>query len=163
MKRPLPFLSSLWEWATLGFGLIQSRDLLTAWRDSPKDHGGWIILLIWLLPFAQTLIQHRGLRADTSSRRTSILYLAIGSILAGSLGDLNALIYFGLALALSASVWERRYAVWVGVWLATSVAWMPAFSYLARSLPTSLAFAIKLIAVTVATTMVLWCCRQLSR
>lgn len=138
------------EWGVIAFGLWHSRDILQAWQHSPRDRGGATIFGVWLLPFLVACFQDRIFSCSTSFLRSRFSIFAIIIILVGTLGDLNALVYGGLALALTAGGFDASKARGL-TWLIASVTWMPAFSYVTHSLPSTLIliakFGIAIIAV----------------
>jgi len=133
---------SLSEWGVISFGLWHSRDILQAWQHSPRDRGGAIVFGLWLLPFFIACFRNRGYSPTSSLLRSRLSILAITIILAGAMGDLNALVYGGFALAVAAREFEA--AIGRGlIWWFASVAWMPAFSYFTYSLPYTFVLASK--------------------
>lgn len=133
-----------------GYAALQSRDLLPAWLHSPFDRLGWLAFLIWVTPVL--LLQARSPKADRLACGGAVLLL-----LAGSVAALNALTYAGFALAISAFLPRDRARIF---FLATSVSWMPAFSYfLSRLIPSMVAPAHLIIAAG-GTAVFLWLTRK---
>lgn len=139
------------EWGVITFGCWHSIDLIDAWQNSPKDRGGVYLFGLWILPFIIACFQDKGFSSSLTPFRTRLAICSVGAILAGSMGDLNAISYAGLAFALTAGTWEfaPRRAI---LWLICSISWMPAFSYLTHSLPDYPMLGIKLGMVMCSTT-----------
>jgi len=116
-SRPLPLV----EIAILAFCVWLSRDLLNAWQHSPHDRFGWLALLAWLTPFAVRLS-----RRETFSANAFFLGAAI---VVGALGELSEFHFLGhAALALALAAWLPA-SLWLAVWLAAALSWMPAFGW----------------------------------
>lgn len=138
--NPLPRLLRV-EGAILVFCLWRSADLLSAWRNAPYDRWGWLAFALWCLPAVAALV--RGHAAWGAARWMACLpWLALALALAGSLGEVNFLAYWGLACALAG--WSatganpppapRLAAVWpAGLWLLLAVCWMPVLGWVASS------------------------------
>ncbi len=130
------------EWGVIVFGIWHSRDLIHAWRDSPRDHGGAIIFGLWLLPLTFAWVQDRTVFGDGGQLRTRVSILAIVTILAGAIGELNALVYCGLALAVTTGTFQRSIPLALS-WCLASVTWMPALSYATNALPNTIVMTCK--------------------
>jgi len=114
------------EWLVAAFCAWQAADLLHAWRHSPYDRLGWLALVVWAVPAARAV--GRGAKPAYG------LKLAIGSLilaLVGVLGDLNFLVYWGLAGTIGslAGVFGRAW-----LWLGLAVCWMPVFGWFGSQL-----------------------------
>jgi hypothetical protein len=109
------------EWLLAAFCAWHSAGpLLQAWQHSPFERFGWVALIIWLIPAARMVC--RG--ADTSRDfKLAIISLVLSFI--GVIGDLNVLVYCGLAgvIGAMANVSGRGW-----LWLVLAVCWIPAFS-----------------------------------
>lgn len=117
-------------WAIVGFAGWRSAALLHAWQHSPLDRLGWLAFGVWCIPAAAYLIP-RALPENQPSR-TPLLGASLLATLGGTVGDLNAANYLGLALALAAIPglsWQTT------LWLGTALSWMPALSWLAQGTP----------------------------
>lgn len=103
----------------VGYALFEAKDLVFAWRTSPFDALGWLAFAIWVAPLFVT--------DRPMIRETGLIVAGVGLLLAGHLGELNALKYGGLAGVLAGlEPWRKgRF-----FWLVTGIAWMPAFGYL---------------------------------
>lgn len=125
MNRSLP----TWiELAVLAYCGWQARDL--DWMSTPAVRWGGLAFVLWCLPvlWNQTL----AIRSEQVKGYTMpLLLLAVICSLVGSLGSLRVLTHVGLALALAGIL---PFSAAQLIWLATAVAWMPAFGWLARSL-----------------------------
>ena len=104
----------------------QSRDLLGAWRSSPFERFGWVALVLWLVP----LIVEQARNAGSPGARagsSGLSWTGLGLTSLGTIGEVNALQYAGLACALAGILpWSWRKFPW----LLSAVSWMPAFGYL---------------------------------
>jgi len=111
------------EWFVAAFcAWHATAHLLQAWRHSPFERFGWVALMIWLIPVARMVCAG----ADTSRHfKLAIVSLALSFI--GVIGDLNVLIYCGLA-GIMGSIAHVSGRAWL--WLLLAVCWMPAFSLL---------------------------------
>lgn len=117
--------SSLVAVAIVAYCAWQARDIVGAWRHAPFDRLGWLSLLIWAFPLAW--IWRREFQKNHAVGSATVLVAGLGISLLGTLGEVNALCYLGLACALAGTVsWS-----WVLLpWLIAGVAWMPVFGYL---------------------------------
>jgi len=120
MKRVLQLIRV--EWLVAVFCAWHAAvPLLQAWRHSHFDRLGWLAMLIWLIPAARRLWAG----VDTSRHfKLAVASLAVSFI--GVIGDLNVLIYIGLAgiLGALASVTGKGW-----LWLLLAVCWLPAFGF----------------------------------
>lgn len=128
------------ELAVLGYCLIQARDLPSSWWTAPAVRWGWIAFIVWLLPVilytATSIIQER------TKETTSIFFIsAIVASLVGTMGSLNILKHGGLALAFAGML---PFSWPVLLWLPASIAWMPGFGWLMKSIPFQLIFVVQL-------------------
>jgi hypothetical protein len=117
-----PFLQLIRvEWFVAAFCAWHAADLLQAWRHSPYDRFGWVALLIWLLPAARAVWR----RADTA-RHFKLAMTSLALTFIGVIGDLNVLVYCGLAgiIGALAGVSGRTW-----LWLLLAVCWMPVFGW----------------------------------
>ena len=137
------------ELAVLLFAAWQSSDLPKAWQHSPHDRLGWLALLVWLAPLARRLA---GKGRHEFSANPCLLGAAI---LAGTLGELTELHFFGhVALALAAAAWIK--ISWRScLWLATAVAWMPVFGWWLTEFSGGTVFALRLL-LSIAGGICLW-------
>ena len=131
------------EWGVLAFCVWQAADLLTAWRNSPFDHLGWLALGFWLVP---TLVSAWRFRARLPKTRRSVYFawLGLAVCLAGILTDMHFLKHGALALACAAITPQVRFG---SLWLVLALAWMPALGWLLAGLP---AFGVAGIRLTLA-------------
>lgn len=117
--KPLPLV----ELAVLVFAAWQSLDLSVAWRHSPHDRFGWLALLAWLTPLALRLTDRPRVPLAANP------WLLGSAILAGLLGQLTEVHFFGhVALVLAVAAWVK--ISWrLLPWLLSAVAWMPVFGW----------------------------------
>ena len=100
----------------------QSRDLVGAWKGAPFERLAWLALAIWCVP-----ILWRRAHSRETGESSILLVLGVVCALLGTLGSINAIKYLGLALALAGLLpWAWAHILWI----ASSVAWMPAFGWL---------------------------------
>ncbi len=111
------------EWLVTVFCAWHSADLVSAWKHAPYDHFGWLALLIWVIP-ALWSIAHRA--HDIYQFKLAAISLTVALI--GVIGDLNFLVYWGLAGALGSLAQFRPLSAWP--WLALAMCWMPVFGWL---------------------------------
>lgn len=140
-------------WAVAGFASWQSSALLHAWRHSPLDRLGWLAFAFWCVPAVAYLLPRDV--PDPAPMRKPLLAGSLLATLGGTVGDVNAAHYLGLALAVAAipgCSWRTM------AWLGTSLSWMPALSWLAQGSPRSLLMGGRLFLalVGVAITLVPW-------
>lgn len=145
MKKTFsPFLLPL---AILLYAAISSRALLQAWTFSPYDAFGWLAFIIWLIPVPLFLAFYH-LSAGTPPYQPPLLVLAISCNLLGMAASLNALNYLGLAFSLAAFLPLRPA---LALWLACSISWMPAFSWVGSHLFPDHLVPIRLAAAVIGT------------
>ena len=111
------------EWLLAAFCAWHAAGpLLQAWQHSPFERFGWLALIIWLIPAARMVC----CGADTS-RDFKLAIISLVVSLTGMIGDLNVLVYCGLAgvIGAMANVSGRGW-----LWLVLAVCWIPAFSLL---------------------------------
>lgn len=135
-------------WAILALAAVQSRELLSAWQHSPFDKFGWVALLVWGGPAAWLYATGRA----GGRGRLALLGICLGGIALGAVSGLNALCYIGLAFGVSALPGFSFGAVF---WLATSIGWMPVFSWAANSLPVPLVLALRVTLTLVGSAAIL--------
>jgi hypothetical protein len=106
--------------ASLIYCLYQAQDLGHAWTSSPFDRAGSMAFLLWALPI---------LYKAWSGRSMRMTWFAAGVILSllGSLGDLNAVKYGGLAVTACGFLPVLR-VTWIH--LAAAACWMPLLGWL---------------------------------
>lgn len=126
MKPSRPYLLEL---LIVIYCVWSARDL--SWQASPYMRGGTLAFIIWGFPVAFGLAYDAFMQLP---HRMTVLLLAIGLLLSfiGVLGDLNALRYLGLALALAGLLpfsWPML------IWIPSAASWMPASGYFLSSLP----------------------------
>lgn len=146
--------SSAWvELAVLGYCTLEAYDVMWAWSSSPLIRWGWAAFLIWIAPIVFYIVdvQRRGMPKEST---LTLLAAAVLFTLVGSLGDLNASRYLGLALAVSGFLpWTWAMVIWI----PSALSWMPAFGWFFRSLPVT---AVHLLQVSIAlvgtTAMLAW-------
>ena len=139
------------EWAVLAYSVWQSSDL--QWANAPLIRGGGLALAFWCLPIVWNQLQ--AIRNEHPKGYTPLLLLAAMACgLLGSIGELNALRYLGLAFALAAMVpfsWPMI------PWVASAATWMPAFGWIFRSLPVPFIHLYQFIGVFIGTgIMLIW-------
>jgi hypothetical protein len=123
MKHP-PWITL----AVIAYGIMMSKDLVTAWTYSPLDHYSFIPFLIWLWPAKRWT-------CSLGSDQAKGLSIAIALIFIGILASLNMAKYAGLAIAI-ASLMPWTYHSFI--WTALAICWMPGFIWLAiHWLPTA--------------------------
>lgn len=123
-------------WAILALAAFQSRELLSAWRHSPFDRGGWIALFIWAAPAVWLYATDRA----AGHGRIAVIGTCLAGIALGAVSGLNALCYIGLAFGIAAMPGLSAVAAF---WIATSIGWMPVFSWAANSLPVAVVLALR--------------------
>lgn len=124
MNRSMP---SWIELAVVAYCGWQARDL--DWVSTPAVRWGGFAFALWCLPVVWNQVQ--AIRLEIAKGYTlPLLLLAILFSLVGTLGSLRVLKHVGLALALAGTL---SFSFSQLFWLATAVAWMPAFGWLARS------------------------------
>ena len=111
------------EWLVTLFCAWHAADLVHAWRHSPYDRLGWLAMIIWVIPAGWAI--GRGAH-DIYQFKLAMISLALALI--GVIGDLNFLVYWGLAGALGSLAHFRPRAAWL--WLALAGSWMPALGWL---------------------------------
>ncbi|MEI6193422.1 MAG: hypothetical protein WCS42_03740 [Verrucomicrobiota bacterium] len=143
--KPLPLV----ELAVLVFAAWQSLDLPVAWRHSPHDRFGWLALLVWLTPLALRLAGRPRVPLAANP------WLLGSAILAGLLGQLTEVHFFGhVALALAVAAWVE--ISWrLLPWLLSAVAWMPVFGWWLAGFSGGTVFALRL-ALALAGAFFLW-------
>ena len=120
------------EWLVTAFcawhaaGILNDAGLLHAWRRSPYDRLGWLALVLWAVPAVRAI--GRGGNAE-GGFRVAIISLAIALI--GVLGDLNFLVYWGLAGSIGSLA---RVSCQGWLWLVLAICWMPAFGWIGSQL-----------------------------
>ena len=114
------------EWLVAAFCAWHAADLLHAWRNSPYDRLGWLALSIWAGPAARAAWRSAG-----SARDFKLTIASLALALIGVLGDLNFLVYWGLAGSIGslAGVAGRGW-----LWLVLAVCWMPVFGWVGSQL-----------------------------
>lgn len=145
---------SAWiELAVLGYCIFEAYDVMGAWSSSPLIRWGWAAFLIWIAPaiFYVANVRRRGVPREPT---LILLAAAVLFTLVGTLGDLNASRYLGLALAVSGFLpWTWAMVIWI----PSALSWMPAFGWFLRSLPIT---AVNLLQVSIAivgtTAMLTW-------
>lgn len=115
--------------------LWQARALSHAWMHSPYDRMGLPAFLIWCAPAVWGLL--RG-----GPARQSFFVAGVLVSLAGSLGEVNAVKYVGLALA-SAGFLRPGLVSWC--WLAAAVSWMPVLGFALSSAGQPAVHALRLV------------------
>lgn len=114
------------EWLVAAFCAWHAADLLHAWGHSPYDRLGWLALVVWAVP--------AGRAVGCGAKAAHGFKLAIGSLvlaLIGVLGDLNFLVYWGLAGSIGSLA---RVSLRGWLWLVLAVCWMPAFGWIGSQL-----------------------------
>ena len=131
------------EWGVLAFCAWQAGDLLTAWRNSPFDHLGWLALGFWLVP---TLVSAWQFRARLPKTRRSVYFAWFGLAfcLAGIVTDMHFLKHGALALACAAITPQFRLGT---LWLILALAWIPVLGWSLAGLP---AFGVAWLRLTLA-------------
>ncbi len=120
-KRP-----SLIYWLILIYSLWNSRTLLLeAWARAPTERWGWLIFLLWTIPFWIQLFKPLP-RILPASQALAICALILQ--VTGDIGDMNLLHYLGLVTAFGAMMPCNALTFY---WMATGFAWMPAFGWIA--------------------------------
>lgn len=130
MNRPIPKLPV--EWCVVGLCGWQAGDLTTAWRHSPFDALGWLALGIWLSPTLSSLFVSRAER-PLAHWSSGLSWAGLLICLIGILTDMHFPEHCALALACAAVTPVGR---GFALWLALSVAWMPALGWWLGGIPT---------------------------
>jgi len=114
------------EWLVTAFCAWHAADLVHAWRHSPYDRMGWLALTIWAGPAGRAIV-----RGAAPARDFKLTIASLMIALIGVLGDLNFLVYWGLAISIGslAGVSGRAW-----LWLALAVCWMPFFGWFGSQL-----------------------------
>lgn len=116
------------EIAVLTYCGWEASALFSNWTSTPSIRWGGAAFILWCLPVI--VHQIRSVLNGTSKGCSyGLLGLAVGATLAGSLGQLNALRYLGLALALGGLL-PYSWPMWI--WLPTAASWFPALGWFAR-------------------------------
>jgi hypothetical protein len=102
--------------------LWQSRELAVAWQSAPLERFSGLLFVVWALP---------SLRALRATREPHPTLVTVGLALTalGTLTDINALCFGGLAVALAA--WRRDFSL---LYLLGAVLWMPLTSLIGMRL-----------------------------
>jgi hypothetical protein len=109
------------EWLVTAFCAWHAADLLHAWRHSPYDRLGWLALIIWTAPSGRAVWSR-----VNPARQFKLAMVSLLLALIGVMGELNFLVYWGLAVAIGglAGIAGRAW-----LWLALAVCWMPVFGW----------------------------------
>lgn len=102
--------------------LWQSRELVVAWQSAPLERVSGLLFALWALP---SLLDLRQSRLPQSPLITAGLALTA----LGTLTDIHALCFGGLALSLAA--WRRRFSL---LYTLSAVLWMPLTSLIGMRL-----------------------------
>ncbi len=109
--------------------LWNAREIADAWSPgSMYERYGWLLLLLWLLPFCYQLyaaIRYYNVISWISDPR--LLSLSVLISLFGNIGEVHVLVNIGAAVAIAAFIpfsWT-----WL-LWLLSGVAWIPQVSWL---------------------------------
>lgn len=139
-------------WAVLAFAAWQSSELLNAWRNSALDHLGWVAFLVWLTPAFAQLGPLRTIHPCPPALTSTLIAASLAAALVGILADFNTASYVSLAFAVAAlGGWSRFHPLW----LASAIAWMPAFSWAGQFLPRPALISTRIAATTLAALPVL--------
>lgn len=106
--------------------VLNSLNLVETWINSRADRIGALAFILWITPVI--LFWIRQFKQDNLIKDRPIL-LAIGLFCSfnGMAGSLHVLEHIGLAFTISALLPSSRLHP---VWLASSIAWLPAFSWI---------------------------------
>lgn len=111
------------EWLVAVFCVCPAvAPLLQAWQHSPFERHGWAALILWLIPAVRVI----GC-GTTASRSVTLIILSLVLSFVGVIGELNVLIYCGLAGIIGALAGVSGKG-WL--WLLLAVCWIPAFGFL---------------------------------
>ncbi|MBB6048732.1 hypothetical protein [Armatimonas rosea] len=102
--------------------LWQSRELLVAWQSAPLERVSGLLFTLWALP---SLWELRTTRLPQPSLVTAGLALTA----LGTLTDIHALCFGGLALSLAA--WRRSFSL---IYVLAALLWMPLTSMIGMRL-----------------------------
>lgn len=117
---------SLVSLAVVAYCGWQSLDLVDAWRTSPFEKFGWAALLFWLVPLVVGKACEFKM-AGGPDGNSVLLWAGLGFSFVGTIGEVNALHYAGLACALAGLLpWSWK----LFPWLLSAISWMPVFGYL---------------------------------
>jgi hypothetical protein len=137
-KERLPWLTAF---TILFWCLVQSYEMFIAWRQAPFERASWLLWLVWIVPILYFWII---LPEDVKSEvipNAYLQFIALGCVLLGQMGSLNAIKYVGLACAFASFMpWKMLYIPW----LAGSLAWMPVAGWLSSHWPFWIGYAIRL-------------------
>lgn len=134
------WLYGVWQ----ALGLQHGNGLRHAWLNSPYDRAGFPAFLLWMIPPAVLLF--RGAPARQAWFAAGVLVT-----LAGSLGEVNAVKYLGLAVTTAGFLPGRL--SWLH--LAAAVCWMPVFGYALRSAGQPAVHAARIVVALSATVLTL--------
>jgi len=153
MRRGFP---TWFEIAVFVYCVIQARDLPTSWLSAPAVRYGWIAFFVWVLP----VVVYIGLSVIRGRDKGNNPLFLVGAVLAsliGVMGSLNILKHGGLALACAGLLpfnWPMI------LWLPASIAWMPGFGWLMKSIPFHLIFVVQLAITGLASLVMIQCNRR---
>ena len=129
--------------AILLFCALMCGDLPPAWRHSPFDWGGHVILALWLVPVAAARLGYRHKPGEKTPYAYSVL-LSAGALMLlmlGTMTSLNLLKHTALGLAAAAFMPRSR---WKFLWLALAISWMPVFGWAVNDLGVRTVFGLRL-------------------
>lgn len=102
-----------------------ARSLISGWIDAPYEKQVWFIFFLWGMPLLYFWVANP---PQSYAGNPWLIGIALSLSFVGHAGSINMLKYLGLACALAAFLpWRMELLVW----LASSIAWMPAFGWLA--------------------------------
>ena len=119
---------SLITLAIVAYCLWNSQDLIYAWIKAPVEQTTFFTFFLWALPIFYFWIAKPH---QSYSGNPFLLAIALMLSVAGTLGSINAISYWGFALALAALIpWSN----WWLLWLPLAVCWMPMAGWLGTHL-----------------------------
>lgn len=142
------------EFAVVAYCVWQAWDL--EWASTPAVRRGGLAFALWCIPIGWN--QSQAIRHDRAKGYTAFLLCAgVLFALLGSMGSLRVLTHLGLACALAGTIpftWPMV------IWLASAIAWMPAFGWLLRALSIPIIQLLQFTCVLLGTGIMLWTWRE---
>jgi hypothetical protein len=150
-KRGLmkPKLNIILALIILLYCLWNSADMFKSWVSAPYERFSWLFFLLWLLPLIYLwILKSTGKWAGGLPVNNFFLWAALIITLLGILGNINAVIYVGLAFSMASFM---PWGPFLLIWLAGSISWMPAFGWIGSHYFPGFVFLFRLLIVIAAT------------